>query len=64
MLHQERLSELLSLLIGEEVRVKQELPKESKRLSAEASLIIMDIIVELEDGSLANVEIQKVGYHL
>ncbi len=25
-------------------------------------MIIMDIVVELESGALANVEIQKVGY--
>ncbi len=30
--------------------------------SAEASLLITDIVVELEDNSLANVEIQKIGY--
>ena len=27
------------------------------------SLLITDIVVELEDGSIANVEIQKIGYH-
>ena len=26
------------------------------------SLLIMDIVVELEDGSIANVEIQKISY--
>ena len=61
-LHGERLSRLLTVIIGQQVTVKQVLPSQSKRLTAEASLIIMDIVVELESGALANVEIQKVGY--
>jgi len=28
----------------------------------ESSLLLMDIVVQLEDGSIANVEIQKIGY--
>jgi hypothetical protein len=28
----------------------------------ESSLVIMDIVVELEDHSIANVEVQKIGY--
>ena len=35
---------------------------ESGRLADESSLLITDIVVELKDGSLANVEIQKIGY--
>ena len=62
-LHGERLSRLLTVIIGQKVTVKQVLPSQSRRLAAEASLIIMDIVVELENGALANVEIQKVGYH-
>lgn len=62
-IHGERLSRLLTVIIGQKVTVKQVLPSQSKRLAAEASLIIMDIVVELESGALANVEIQKVGYH-
>lgn len=61
-LHGERLSRLLTVIIGQKVTVKQVLPSQSRRLAAEASLIIMDIVVELENGALANVEIQKVGY--
>lgn len=60
--HGESLSRLLTVVIGQSVTVKQVLPFQSKRLTAEASLIIMDIVVELESGALANVEIQKVGY--
>ncbi len=37
--------------------------REEKELLAGAhSLVIMDIVVELEGGSLANVEVQKLGY--
>ncbi len=32
------------------------------RIADESSLLIMDILIELEDGSLANLEAQKVGY--
>ena len=60
--HGGRLSTLLTCIIGQKVKVKHVLPSQSKRLSAESSLIIMDIIVELESEALANVEIQKIGY--
>lgn len=35
---------------------------DSARIADESTLLITDIIVEMEDGSLANVEIQKIGY--
>jgi len=60
--HRERLERLISCILGEKVRIKKVLPTESQRLSSEASLIIMDILVELESGGLVNVEIQKVSY--
>ena len=58
----ERLSNLLSTIIGQKVTVKAVLPNDSSRLGDEASLVITDIVVELEDGSIANVEVQKIGY--
>ncbi len=58
----ERLSELLSLLFGRKIRIKAALPNDSVRLGSESSLLYTDIIVELSDGSLADVEIQKIGY--
>ncbi|MCD7716848.1 MAG: Rpn family recombination-promoting nuclease/putative transposase [Lachnospiraceae bacterium] len=57
----ERLEHFLSLLLKKEVRILQVLPNES-RMTAEASLLIMDIIVKMEDGSIADVEMQKIGY--
>lgn len=58
----ERLNGLLSLLLGKKVQILKVLPNDSSRIADESSLLIMDILVELEDGSLANVEIQKIGY--
>ena len=59
--HPERLSSFISSLLGIQVKVKAILPSED-RLSDGDSLLIMDVLVELEDGSLTNVEIQKVPY--
>ena len=58
----ERLNELLSLLLGQSVTIKRVLSGDSTRLADEQSLLIMDILVELADTSLANVEVQKIGY--
>ncbi len=57
-----RLEALLSLIIGREVKIEQVLPNDSVRLGAETSLIYTDIMVKLEDGSLSDIEIQKIGY--
>ncbi len=58
----ERLEMLLSLLLKQKVKVKKALPTDNTRLADESSLLLMDILVELEDGSLANVECQRIGY--
>ncbi len=58
----ERLNRLLSVLLGTHVTIKYVLPNDSPRIADEGSLLIMDIVVELDDGSLVNVEAQKVGY--
>ncbi len=58
----ERLEEFLSLIMGRKVKIHQILPNDSTRLSDETSLLTTDIVVEFEDGSLANIEIQKIGY--
>lgn len=60
--HPERLEDFLSLILGQHVRIRQVLPNDSVRIADETSLLITDIVVEMEDGSLANVEIQKIGY--
>ena len=56
------LEQLLSILLKRKVKIKQILPNDSTRIADEGALIVTDIIVELEDGSIANVEIQKIGY--
>lgn len=58
----ERLSKLLSVILGQKVTVKKQLPNDNSRIGDELSLVITDIVVELEDGTIANVEVQKVGY--
>ena len=59
--HPDWLSHLLSAIIGEPVTVESVLPSENTAISID-SLLIMDIVVRLSDGSLANVEIQKIPY--
>lgn len=59
----ERLNEFLSLLLKSKVVVREVLPNDSTRITDESSLLITDIVVELEDRSLANVEVQKIGYN-
>ena len=58
----ERLEELLSLLLNQKVKILKVLPNDGARIADESSLLIMDIVVQLEDGSIANVECQKIGY--
>lgn len=58
----ERLEEFLSLVLDQTVRIRTILPNDSSRIADESSLLILDILVELENGSLANVEVQKIGY--
>ncbi len=59
--HPKRLSRFLSSILGKAVTVIRILPVEEYMLDGGA-LLIMDILVELEDGSLANCEIQKISY--
>lgn len=58
----ERLSEVLSLILQEEVEIIEVLPNESNRITESGSLLITDILVKLKSGAYANVEIQKIGY--
>ena len=60
--HQNRLERLLSVLIGENVQIKRVLPREGVQLTEKGSLVIMDIIAELEDGAIIDIEMQKNGY--
>jgi len=61
-LYPERLERLLSCILGQEVKVVRLLPRERRRLSQSSSLVIMDILVQLSDGRLVDVEMQRIGY--
>ena len=58
----ERLNDFLSEILGKKIKILKVLPNESAKIAAASSLLIMDIVVQFEDGSIANVEVQKVGY--
>ncbi|MCD8104116.1 MAG: PD-(D/E)XK nuclease family transposase [Lachnospiraceae bacterium] len=58
----ERLEGFLALLLKQTVKILHALPNDSTRIADENSLLIMDIVVELEDHSIANVEVQRLGY--
>lgn len=59
----ERLNDLLSILLGEHVTILKALPTDNNRIADEDSLLEMDFLVQLEDGRIVNVEIQKIGYN-
>ncbi len=56
--HRQRLSQLVSSILGQELTVIDVLPSESSNFAD--SFIIMDMIVRMSDGSLANIEVQKI----
>ena len=58
----EYLEDFLSLLMKQKVKILYVLPNDSTRIADESSLLTTDIVVELENRSLVNVEIQKIGY--
>jgi len=58
----ERLEEFLSLLLDSQVQILDVLPNDSVRLADEQTLLITDVVVELADGRIVNVEVQKIGY--
>ena len=60
--HPDRLESLLSCLLNQEVHIKTVLPREGNKLAESGSFVIMDIIVELADGSITDIEMQKIGY--
>lgn len=57
--HPERLSRFISSLIDKDVKVIQMLPIEDNIFKND-TLLMMDILVELEDSSFANVKIEKI----
>jgi hypothetical protein len=60
-IHAERLGDFISQIIGRKVEVLATLPTEESFMAGD-KLVIMDIIVRLDDGSIADVEIHKNPY--
>ena len=58
----DRLEQFLTAILDEPVQIKQILLQEGSQLVESSSFIIADIIVSTKDGSIMNVEIQKIGY--
>ena len=56
----DRLSELVSCLLGQQVTVLEVFPNEDSQFLG--VMIIMDMVVLMADGSIANIEIQKISY--
>ena len=44
------------------MKILEILPNDSTRIADEMTLLIMDIVVQLEDGTIVNLEVQKIGY--
>ena len=58
-----RSKEEIRLIIRENLQLEELFQKLGHGATErESSLVIMDIVVELEDHSIANVEVQKIGY--
>lgn len=60
--HPERLERLLSILLNQKIKILKVLPNEGVKIADEGTLLIMDIVVQTEDGMIADVECQKIGY--
>lgn len=59
-IHKERLADLISAILGQRVTVVEVIPNEDATYMG--MLIIMDILVKMSDGSLADIEVQKAAY--
>lgn len=60
--HPERLEDFLSEVLGQKVKIEEVLAREGNKLAEEGTLVVMDIIVRLSDGTIVDVEMQKIGY--
>ena len=58
----ERLNDFLSEILGKKVKILKVLPNESAQIAAESSLLIMDIVVQFENGSIA-LRFKKLGIY-
>ena len=58
-----RLEGLLSSILNRSVKIIRIMPREGTQMTESASFVVMDILVQLDDNSFANVEMQKIGYN-
>ncbi len=58
----ERLITLLSMLLRIDIASIASLRKSSSLIEDNRTLMVLDIVVRLDDGSIVNVEVQKIGY--
>ena len=61
--HPERLESFLSAMLGEEIRIKDVLPREGTPFTEDGSLVILDLLVEIGGKRIVNLEMQKVGMY-
>lgn len=60
--HRDRLENFISSVLGEKIKIVRILQHEGMQLQEKGTFVIMDVVVQLEDGTLLNVEMQKIGY--
>ncbi|MBD5546439.1 MAG: hypothetical protein HDQ97_03455 [Lachnospiraceae bacterium] len=60
--HPERLESFLSSFLGKKIRIIDILPRQGTQMVEKGSFVILDALVQLDDCSYANVEMQKIGY--
>ena len=58
----ERLERFLSCLMDQKIHIVDVIPREGTQMVEKGSFVVMDILVQTEDGSYINVEMQKFGY--
>ena len=58
----ERLERFLSCLMNQQIHIIDVIPREGTQMSEKGSFIIMDVLVQTEEGTYINVEMQKHGY--
>ena len=58
----ERLERFLSCLMNQTIHIVDVIPREGTQMVEKGSFVIMDVLVQTENGSYINVEMQKFGY--
>jgi hypothetical protein len=56
------LERLLGALLGQKVKILSTMSNEGSPISDRGSIVIMDVVVRLSDGTIINLEFQKISY--